>query len=110
MGTDVKSTAKPIKLTPGPGHYIRVDEQYPRTFHHATKHGSPTFPTFKSKQPTKAAFNSAEVSQQDTESMVKVKLSEIRRQSSTANHFFGVPTASEAFYDTMMSSFAQKKV
>ena len=36
MGTDLKTTVKEINLTPGPGHYIRVDEQYPRTFHHKT--------------------------------------------------------------------------
>lgn len=40
LGTDKKTTAKDIKLTPGPGHYQRVDEQYPRTFHHATQHGT----------------------------------------------------------------------
>ena len=26
MGTDIKTTAKDIKLTPGPGHYMRTDE------------------------------------------------------------------------------------
>ena len=40
LGTDKKVTAKDIKLTPGPGHYSRTDEQFPKTFHHATKHGS----------------------------------------------------------------------
>ena len=53
MGTDKKTILKDINLTPGPGHYIRVDEQYPRTFHHATKHGtnfmlSPTMSNFGS--------------------------------------------------------------
>ena len=43
LGTDRKTTLKDINLTPGPGHYLRVDEQYPRTFPHATRHrkGSP---------------------------------------------------------------------
>ena len=27
LGTDKKVTMKDIKLTPGPGHYLRVDEQ-----------------------------------------------------------------------------------
>ena len=40
LGTDKKTTAKDVPLTPGPGHYWRVDEQYARTFHHATKHGT----------------------------------------------------------------------
>lgn len=38
LGTDKKVTAKDIPLTPGPGHYLRVDEQYSRTFHHGTKY------------------------------------------------------------------------
>ena len=46
MGTDVKSTLKDIALTPGPGHYLRVDEQFAKTFHHATKHGSAISPVF----------------------------------------------------------------
>ena len=60
LGTDVKSTAKDIKLTPGPGHYYRVDEQYPRTFHHATKNGtqaSPVFSDEKKKRSLKKGLN-----------------------------------------------------
>ena len=38
LGTGVKVTAKEVPLTPGPGHYLRVDEQYSRTFHHGTKY------------------------------------------------------------------------
>lgn len=38
LGTDKKVTAKDVPLTPGPGHYLRVDEQYSRTFHHGTKY------------------------------------------------------------------------
>ena len=37
LGTDKKGIMKDQKLTPGPGHYHRVDNQYSRTFHHATR-------------------------------------------------------------------------
>ena len=47
MGTDKKVCAKDIGLTPGPGEYIRVDEQYPRTFNHAAKHGRNNQDIFK---------------------------------------------------------------
>lgn len=38
MGTDIKMTAKDIKLTPGPGDYTRIDDALlSRTFHSSTR-------------------------------------------------------------------------
>ena len=96
LGTDIKMTAKEIKLTPGPGHYVRVDEQYPRTFHHPTKHGSQRSPVFSSivtKGPSKAG--TVEVSH-DTDDFSKAKRkSGANRQASTGQHFFGPASGAE---------------
>jgi len=69
MGTDVKSTLKPINLTPGPGDYLRVDEQFAKTFHHATKHGSANSPVFNtiSQRSSNAFTKLAENSHFETE-------------------------------------------
>ena len=46
LGTDKKVTLKEINFSPGPGQYERLDEQYPRTFHHTSKHGPTAQPLF----------------------------------------------------------------
>ena len=111
MGTDKKTTLKEINLTPGPGHYIRVDEQYPRTFHHATKHGtnflmSPTmssnFDTFG--QLPMATQMTLDSNQKTADDIAEAKRNSIHQQK-TQNNFFMAPTGSmDQFYDTMMSS------
>ena len=67
LGTGVKTTLKDINLTPGPGHYLRTDEQYPRTFHHAAKHNSAVSPIFslRDKQ-SLASFRATEARQNES--------------------------------------------
>ena len=109
LGTDRKTTLKDIPLTPGPGHYIRVDEQYPRTFHHATKHGtnmSPIFSTQNDRMSFRGKATDVMQSEGDGDVQSDAKINSMRKH--TASHFFGVPTGAESFYETMMSGFSKK--
>ena len=101
MGTDKKVTAKDIKITPGPGHHIRTDEQYPRTFHHATKLGSQQSPNFSFKAQTLTDRSQTDDDIADTKRH-SLKL--------TQKQYFGTATGQEQFFDTMMSGFSQKKI
>ena len=112
MGTDVKSTAKDIKLTPGPGHYYRVDEQYPRTFHHATRHGTQASPVFSDKHQlsAKKGLSTEQQSLAENNEIDQVKLSLMGKKNSTVtNHFFGAPTGAVEFSNMMMMTGSTTK-
>ena len=114
MGTDIKTTLKDIGLTPGPGHYQRTDEQYPRTFHHATKHGTNTNPVFSFPKTSKnktSTVNLAEPSQSFTNETGR-DFAEAKRSSlmhkTTASNFFGPATGADIFADSLASAFTKR--
>ena len=87
MGSDRKTTLKDINLTPGPGHYLRVDEQYPRTFHHATKLGKGS-PMVSLNLDTGFSLQTL-AHNTITEDIAEAKRNSICQQQKTENHFFG---------------------
>ena len=107
MGTDIKTTAKEIKFTPGPGHYDRIDEQYSRTHHHTTKNGtqpSPNFTAIAMKQAQRSVNKSL-----DQDELQNAKRSSfLKRQSNTGTHFFGAPTEADKFYETVSNGLGKK--
>ena len=126
MGTDKKITLKDPKYTPGPGHYHRVDEQYSRTFHHATKnqhprsssiHGSNGSPTA-----TNYAFTFTGAGQTPTDLQVVKGFTEMGEignggglheppltsnnaaAARTSKSFFGRAGSSASFLDTLLGN------
>ena len=118
LGTGKKTTLKDIPLSPGPGQYLRVDEQYPRTFHHSTKHGTSISPMFSTvNQHSVKAFKQAmmmsdtnRINEETTNDLAEAKRNSVIKQNSTANHFFGEPTGAEAFYENLMTGVGPKKL
>jgi len=107
LGTDKKVTAKDIKLTPGPGHYNRVDEQFPRTFHHATQHGSQISPIFATL-PT-GGQNSIIMEEDDNNlDLATAKRNSVLMRQSHTGVFFGSPGGAEGF-DAIMQGFSSTR-
>ena len=93
-------TLKEINLSPGPGDYHRLNEQFPRTFHFTSKHGPTTVPVFSasgksdlpSYNPLLVSAEAAEEAQgSDLYNMV-FDSQHYNRKPKTAQHFFGVAT------------------
>jgi len=110
LGTDKKVTLKDINLTPGPGDYLRVDEQYSRTFHHTTKHGTGASPTFSlinsvapysSKAVPRVVKNFDAPSFGEDSEMMKTRVKRNSMPRRQASHLFGIATESDQFYSTV---------
>ena len=105
LGTDKKVTAKDVPLTPGPGHYLRVDEQYSRTFHHGTKYTAAIASGLTSQGASFRSF--AKMTGLGSEG-VPVHNEDIENKEEggrSPSHFFGNPTGHNKFYSTMMHGF-----
>ena len=129
MGTDKKVTLKDPKLTPGPGHYHRVDEQYARTFHHATKNQHQRSGSIGSgASPTAAATNYGFMftgsGQSPTDLQVVKGFTEVSHvdgrlhepplttnaaASKTTMNFFGRAGSSQSFLENLLGSNNQSR-
>lgn len=106
MGTDKKVTAKDIPLTPGPGQYLRVDEQYSRTFHHGTKYTAAISSGLSTHGASIRSF--AKMTGIGSSGMGGAHNEDIDDKEEggrSPSHFFGNPTGHNKFYATMKHGF-----
>ena len=107
-------------MTPGPGHYHKIDEQYSRTFHHATKNqrstsingGSPTTTaaifSLTGQSPTnlqvvKGFTEMGDIGVKDNLNTMAIEPAVVTSKANkTSIGFFGREDSSHQFLDTML--------